>query len=130
MEILILVALFIYLIIANSNLSSKLRDLEDQFSNLHKKINELKNTTVNSAATQEFSSTKEEIKSPKPTMPVIEIGEQFKPTVEIPVSKPVVENTTEKVVFSMDNIQNPKPQPKPYVPQKSFWESFKEKIPI
>ncbi len=129
MEIILLVALFIYLVINNSNLTSKVRNIEDQLSSLHKKINALQNAPTKDSATPEIATKKQEVAPTQPIIPIIEIGEEFKPVVEIPVSKPVPEKASEKVVFSMDNTQKPKPEFKPYVPQKSFWESFKEKNP-
>lgn len=127
MEILLLVILFIYLIVTNNSLGSKLRNMEDQLTALNRKVNKLKHS-VSSDAKSPDAVPKPEIKPEKTNVPVIEIGEEFKPVVEIPVSKPI-EKAEEKVVYSMDQPQQPRPEPQPYVPQKSWWENFKEKNP-
>lgn len=127
MEILLLVILFVYLIITNNSLRSKLTGLEDQLTALNRKVNQLKNTGVSIEKTIE-TTTKEEVKPEPDVVPTIVIGEEFKPVVEIPVS-PVTERQDEKIVYSMDSPQQARPQAQPYVPQKSWWESFKEKNP-
>lgn len=127
MEILLLVILFIYLIVTNNSLSSKLRNMEDQLTALNRKVNKLKHSVTSETKSPE-ATTKPDIKTEKPNVPVIEIGEEFKPVVEIPVSKPI-EKADEKVVYTMDQPQQPRPEPQPYVPQKSWWENFKEKNP-
>ena len=101
--------------------------MEDQLNALNRKLNKLKNTAAADSKSPDWvaeSSKKEE----KKNIPVIEIGEEFKPVVEIPVVKPIVK-TEEKVVYSMNQPKQQQPQPKPYLSQKSWWENFKEKNP-
>lgn len=130
MEILLLVILFVYLIVTNNSLRTKLSALEEQLIALNRKVNKLKNTAVTPEKPVD-TIIKEEPKPEPPVVPVIEIGEEFKPVVEIPIEKPIIEKESEKIVFAMDSPQQARPQsaPQPYVPQKSWWENFKENNP-
>ncbi|MBL7886015.1 MAG: DUF2339 domain-containing protein [Flavobacterium sp.] len=127
MEILLLIALFIYLVVTNNSLSSKLKNMEEQLNALNRKLNKLKSTVANDSKSPDWVA-KPDKKEEKKNIPVIEIGEEFKPVIEIPVTKPIDEEK-EKIVYSMSEPEQRHHQPQQYIPQKSWWENFKEKNP-
>ncbi|MFV8326121.1 DUF2339 domain-containing protein [Flavobacterium sp. ZS1P14] len=131
MEIFLLVAIFTLLFYILTTFKNRFDQVEDQFDELNKKIALLK---ITEKATE---------KPVAPSTPVIEkekpiaIFEQIKPLSFEPEKKDSSEET-KKVVFSMDNISQeptlvvPKVEQKtavPVVPEKTFWENFKEKNP-
>lgn len=126
MEIVLLFIVILILIINNSSLNKKLRNLEDKIFSINKKIENLK-LTDSTEKTPEKNIPKEVIR-PIPSVEITTIKEDFKPVVEAVANKPIVEEK-EKIVFSADNSFKPKPEPKPYIPKKSWWENFKEQNP-
>jgi len=140
MEIVILIIIFVYLIVTNNNLSEKLRRLENQIDSLSKKLNstqksepkEVQQTTVFekpiASIIVEESKPIIDIES-KPT-PIIETEPKpvAEPKPESVLVKSVIPETTERVVFTEANAKQPI-EKKPIVPQKSWWENFKEKNP-
>lgn len=131
MEVFLLFVIFSLLFYLLTTIKNRFNQLEDRFDELSKKISSLKITE------------KQVDKNVAPTTPVIEKEkpitpfEQIKPPSFESIKKDPIEQKTEKVVFSMDSPAGPKPvtpkaDPKPYVPiipEKSFWENFKEKNP-
>jgi hypothetical protein len=129
MEIVLLIGLFVYLIITNGNLTTKLRNIEDQLSSLQKKFNTLKNNGLPESKAIEIPTPKTDVSPIAATETPNKPEEEIKPSFDIPPSKPIFEEKEEKVVFSMDNKYKPRVENKPTVPETSWWESFKEKNP-
>ncbi|SHG31980.1 Predicted membrane protein [Flavobacterium fluvii] len=132
MEVFLLVLLFVFLIYIKNNIDSKFDRIEDiideKFGELNKKIELLKGTE---------KLPEKPIVVPEAVKPKI-VPEELAPPVIIEKAKPLVfvpaekEKTEEKIVFSMDNVSAPKPEPKVYVreePSKTFWENFRENNP-
>jgi uncharacterized membrane protein len=131
MEIFLLVALFILLFYTLNTIKQRFDKIEDDIFALNRKI-ELQKTIEKT------------IEKPveKIIPPSIPIKEEAKKAVIPEIIKPVanektVEEKIEKVLFSMDPLDNPKPtvpktEPKPFIaspPEKTFWEKFTEKNP-
>lgn len=157
MEVFILVLIFGFLIYMISSFGSRFDRLEQKLNELNKKI-DIQRKSENLAVNPQKPIEKTELSSiieknraienpvilstPESIKPVIEekpipIKEEIKEPV-IVSTKENIEEKTEKIVFSMDNnsdkanVPRPEPprqQPKPYVPEKSFWEKFKEQNP-
>ncbi|MEO8255295.1 MAG: DUF2339 domain-containing protein, partial [Flavobacterium sp.] len=132
MEEFLLVALFCFLIYILNTLKNRFNSLEDDIQNLSKKLDALKTIekpVEKTIAVQPVIIPKEEIKSEKQP-------EVIKTPVA-PIKEEIPEVKTEKVVFAMDSdkapqLVVPKEAAKPYiapVPEKSFWENFKEQNP-
>lgn len=132
MEDFFLVALFCLLIYIFNTIKGRFNDLEEDIQKLNKKLDNLK--TVEKPIQQSTTSPatiipKEEIKKEKTQEDITSSAPPLKE--EIPEIK------AEKVVLSMDSNKVTQPiVPKiaskpntPPVPEKSFWENFKEKNP-
>lgn len=132
MESFLLVALFCFLIYILNNLKGRFDNLEDDIQKLSKKIDLLK--TIEKPVEKPIAPppviiSKEEIKFEKP--------QEVIPPPAPPIKEETPEIKAEKVVFTMDSGKNPqavtpKAVSKPYVapvPEKSFWENFKEQNP-
>lgn len=129
MEVVLLLFVFGFLLYIKNAIDAQFYRLDNQIKELKKSI-ETDKKTENSMFVHEKTVEKvavtPPITVPKPTETPTPI-EVSKP---IEVIKPIlVEENNEKIVFSMGEKNSPKPQPKPYVPQKSWWENFKEKNP-
>ncbi len=143
-----LIFIIIFLFSINSSINSKFEILNTKINFLNKSIESLKKTEV--VWKPEDVVLKSEFKPvtdlPK-TVPIVDdvkpivqevvaVPEEIKPIVEETKSIVVEENLvleTEKPVLAR-NLETPvvefkKPERKPYVPQKSFWEKFKENNP-
>jgi Predicted membrane protein (DUF2339) len=137
-----LIFIIIFLFSINSSINSKFETLNTKINFLNKSIESLKKTEV--VWKPEDVVLKSEFKSVTDVPKVIPIAEEIKPiildVVPIPEEiktiveeiKPIVAET-EKPVLSR-NLETPvvefkKPERKPYVPEKSFWEKFKENNP-
>lgn len=133
MESFLLVALFCFLIYILNTFKGRFDNLEDDIQKLSKKIDLLKGIekpVEKPIAPPPVIIPKEEIKFEKP--------QEVIPPPAPPIKKETPEIKAEKVVFSMDSDKNPqavtppKVVSKPYVapvPEKSFWENFKEQNP-
>jgi hypothetical protein len=132
MESFLLVALFCFLIYILNTLKGRFDNLEDHIQKLNKKIDLLK--TIETPVEKPIAPPpviipKEEIKFEKPQEVILPPAP--------PVKEQAPEIKAETVVFSMDSDKNlqavpPKAISKPYVPpvpEKSFWENFKEQNP-
>lgn len=128
MEILLLVLIFGFLIYQKNASDNRFNQLDEKLKNLYKSFDLLKK---NEESSEKSTQVLEEI-LPKP---VIEIPEQ-NPVFEEP--KPVefsekINPDIPKPVFATNadvpKVDFKKPEPKPYVQPKSFWETFKEKNP-
>ncbi|KFF05100.1 DUF2339 domain-containing protein [Flavobacterium reichenbachii] len=125
----LLICLLIYII---STIKNRFDNLEDDIQKLSKKLDNLK-------------PIEKPIEKPVTPPPVIIPKEEIKfeipkeaAPLPLPIKEEIPEIKTEKVVFSMDTADKspkpiaPKPVSEPYVapvPQKSFWENFKEQNP-
>ena len=85
--------------------------MEEQLNALNRKLNKLKSTVASDSKSPDWVA-KPDKKEEKKNIPVIEIGEEFKPVIEIPVTKPIDEKK-EKIVYSMGEPEQPRPQPQP-----------------
>ena len=129
MEVFLLVVLFCFLIYLLNTIKGRFDHLEDDIQKLNKKIDLLKTVEkpAEDLSIKPIPIIKEEPKIVKTEAPIL-------PPVEN-VIKETPEIKAEKVLFSMDAKASPiveKTIPKPVVPkvpQKSFWENFKEKNP-
>lgn len=131
MEILLLIAILIIVIIIMTNANSRFGQMKNSIQNLHEKINSLKNElefkTIQKIEKQVEIPIKpiEIVKPAEPIQPI----EVPKPKIEEPIK---VESYVEKPIEVVERITAPKyePTPKPvFVPQKSWFETFKEKNP-
>ena len=143
MEVFLLILLIAFLFYIKSALDSKFDRLEDRiedkidekFKELYKKLDDLKGTEILSErpiVVPETTKPKVVTEEFKPSMVI----EKREPLVFLPIEKELIEEKTEKIVFSMDTVSAPKVQPKPdpkvYVreePNKTFWENFRENNP-
>ncbi len=133
------------LVILFVTIKSRFDKIDGNLSVLNRKLDQLKS--------QDFSLEKvapvkaEEYKPAIPIIPIVE--DQVEPVQEIKTIEPEIVPPTvipiykeeeiekkevQKVAFSADAVSNPKPvsvrvEPKPYVPEPSFWEKFKENNP-
>lgn len=118
MDVFLIVLLFGFLVYIKNALDSRFDRIEDDLRELKRKLDTLK--TVE-----------------KPSEKPIVTPEVVKPAVVVLPAREIVEEKTEKVIFSTDNVSipksvQPKPEPKVYVPQepsKTFWENFRENNP-
>ncbi len=137
-----LIFIIIFLFSINSSINSKFETLNTKINFLNKSIESLKKTEV--VWKPEDVVLKSEFKSVTDVPKVIPIVEEIKPIIQdvVPIPeeikaiveeiKPIVAGT-EKPILSR-NLETPvvefkKPERKPYVPKKSFWEKFKENNP-
>lgn len=144
-----LIFIIIFLFSINSSINSKFETLNTKINFLNKSIESLKKTEV--VWKPEDVVLKSEFKPVTDVPKAIPIVEEIKPIIEEVISvpeeiKPIIEEIkptavveenlvleTEKPVLSR-NLETPvvefkKPERKPYVPEKSFWEKFKENNP-
>jgi len=159
METTLLLFIAAFLIYLKTESSSRFNDLNDKFKELNRKLDQLKQTEQQLPIKPVETAVKKPIEktiippiiappavTPPPTTtasPITEIPtpEPVNPIAEKPKTVIVTstENTAqakEKVVFSMETASGPKavqqpiqPKHKPYVPQKSWWDNFKEQNP-
>lgn len=115
MEIFLLLFLFGLLFYAKNASDNRFNRLDEKLRELHKTIDLLK------------PGEKVEPKPIEKIAPAVTVERVTPVAVPIKVTKPAVLEE-EKIVYSM-NTNIPKPEPMPYVPQQSWWESFKEKNP-
>jgi len=157
MEIVLLVFVFAFLIYMKSQNSSRFDDLDNKFKALHRRLDQMSSLQGTQEKTAEKPIERTVVKPvertvapenivPPPiiTPPIIPpvITEEIIPVTEKP--KAVIITSTEdtgqpkeKVVFSMEPNDMPKPvqskpiqqQRPPYVPKKSWWDNFKEQNP-
>jgi hypothetical protein len=133
MEIVLLLIIIVLLIIFNANRSSKLSQLEKKLSNVENYLKHI-----------QFSQSKPEVKKPEPVKetPKAETPPVVPPTTVPPVVPPVVETPPipqsikipppikEPEVKRVQEVRNvPPPPPKPSVPQKSWYDKFRENNP-
>jgi uncharacterized membrane protein len=129
MEIFLLITIFSLLFYILTTFKNRFDQVEERFDELNKKISSLK---IIEKPTE---------KNVAPTVPIIEkeipkaTFEQAKP---LPFEPAIKNEETKKVIFSIDSTQQepksiaPKVEPKiyaPIIPEKSFWENFKENNP-
>lgn len=136
------------LVIIFITIKSRFDKIDGNLSVLNKKLDQLNKDGIPTGAKIPESKTEiEEEYKPAipiiPNIPIIEKTDEFKP-VEPEIIPPIIipiyneevidKKELEKVAFSADSTSTPKPinlrvEPKPYVPEPSFWERFKENNP-
>ncbi len=132
--IIVLIFIIIFLFSINSSINNKFETLNTKVNFLNKSIESLKKTEV--VWKPEDVVLKSEFKPIIDVPKAIPVVEDVKPTPEEIKPIAVEENLvleTEKPVLSR-NLETPvvefkKPERKPYIPKKSFWEKFKENNP-
>ena len=137
-----LILIIIFLFSINSSINSKFETLNNKINFLNKSIESLKKTET--VWKPEDVVLKSEFKPVTDIPIVIPIVEDVKPIIleNVPVPeeikliveeiKPLVLETEQPVLSR--NLETPvvefkKPERKPYVPEKTFWEKFKENNP-
>jgi hypothetical protein len=128
MEILLLVLVFGFLIYLKNASDNRFDQLDEKLKNLNKSFDLLKkNEQYPEKSTQVFEKT-----IPKPVVEVPKQNPVFEEPKPIVFSEKIIPETP-KTVFATNTdipkVDFKKPEPKPYVPSKSFWETFKEKNP-
>ena len=122
MEIVLLIFVFAFLIFLKNASDRRFDILEEKFKYLQRSIENLKK--VEPVLEKKIAIIEKVIPAPIPDIPKIEpVIEEFKPIlVELPKTVLSANNDIPKVVFQ-------KPEPKPYIPKKSWWENFKDQNP-
>ncbi|MEN2400467.1 DUF2339 domain-containing protein [Flavobacterium sp. MC2016-06] len=133
MEIFLLAVLFCFLVYILNTIKNRFYVLENEIQKLSKKLdnlNAVEKPVERTVTPPPVIIPKEEIKFERPQ-------ETIKPPTPI-IKEEIPEPKAEKVVFAMDSDKAipqpaaPKVGSKPYVvpvPEKSFWENFKEQNP-
>ncbi|TDW47265.1 putative membrane protein DUF2339 [Flavobacterium sp. 270] len=136
MEVFLIVLLFCFLIYIINTIKSRFDILENDIQKLSKKLDNLKTTEKVSEKVVEKPTAPPPVILPKEEIKVEKPQETVKVPVP-PIKEEIPEVKTERTVFAMDTDKGPQPvtpkvESKPYVapvPEKSFWENFKEQNP-
>jgi uncharacterized membrane protein len=136
MEIVLLLIVIVFLFIIKDNINDKLAKLDDHLSDVYTQLEALKNEIEKnkSVSFEEARPLKEEIVSfqqpvveaKKPIIEVLSVEEKVEE-----IHEEIEEDTYAKKQFASFEDRKPiyTPEPTPYIPQKSWWDTFKEDNP-
>ena len=124
-------------------IKSRFDKIDGNLSVLNRKLDQLNKIGIPTIPFVPETKVSEEYKPAIPIIPIIPIVEKSEeikpieteivPPTIIPINKEEIEDKKpiEKVAFSADSVATPKPvqERKPYVPEPTFWEKFKENNP-
>ncbi|RZJ67043.1 MAG: DUF2339 domain-containing protein [Flavobacterium sp.] len=140
MEIFLLIVVVAIVLFGNSSLGNKITRLEERLREMQRTMDYLKSHSGEKPQDVEKITPKPvetPVTRPEPTPEpkAVIVPEIPKPEPKIEVEQEKIPeketvSTPERVAaFAMDRPAQPTPAPKPYVPEKDWWERFKEKNP-